>query len=128
MTSDERAVRDVIDAWLRASGADDTETVLRLMTDDVVFLVPGRAPFGKEVFAKAQVGQADYRLEAKSDVCEVRVTGDWAYAWTHLTVAMTPKSGGPTVRRSRHTLSIFQRGIDGTWLLARDANMLAIES
>ena len=47
MTEDERAIREVIATWMRASVAGDTATVLSLMTDDVVFLVPGQEPFGK---------------------------------------------------------------------------------
>jgi hypothetical protein len=49
MTDDERAIRELIATWLRASQAGDTQTVLSLMTDDVIFMVPGREPFGKEV-------------------------------------------------------------------------------
>ena len=97
------------------------------MTDDVVFLVPGRAPFGKEAFSAAQGGLDDYRIEANSAVCEVRVAGDWAFCWTRLTVSITPKQGGAPVRRSGHTLSSFARASDGRWLLARDANMLTVE-
>jgi ketosteroid isomerase-like protein len=53
----------------------------------------------------------------------VKVSGDWAYAWTKLTVVMTPKHGAAN-KRSGNTLSVFQKQ-NGKWLLARDANMLA---
>ncbi len=53
MSDDERAIRDLIAAWMSATQAGDAETVLGLMTDDVVFMVPGREPFGKEAFAAA---------------------------------------------------------------------------
>ena len=36
---------------LAASKAGDLAPVLSLMTDDVIFMVPGREPFGKEAFA-----------------------------------------------------------------------------
>jgi hypothetical protein len=49
---DERAIRDFIDTWISASEADDLPKVLSLMADDVVFMVPGREPFGKEEFEK----------------------------------------------------------------------------
>ena len=127
MTADERAIREVIATWLRASEAGDSPTVLSLMSDDVVFLGPGRAPFGKKEFAAAQSGVEENRLEATSEVKEVGVSGDLAYAWTQLAVAMTPRSGGPTVRRSGPTLTIFRRLADGRWVLARDANMLSRE-
>jgi uncharacterized protein (TIGR02246 family) len=128
MSDDDRAIRDVIATWMRASAEGDAATVLSLMADDVVFLVAGKAPFGKEAFAESFGGLATYRMEATSDVREVRVSGDWGHCWTHLVVSMTPKSGGATVRRSGHTLSIFQRLADGRWVLARDANLLSVES
>jgi uncharacterized protein (TIGR02246 family) len=124
---DEQAIREVIATWLRASAAGDTATVLALMADDIVFLVPGRPPFGKAEFAASQQEMARFRIDATSDVQEVRVIGDWGYCWTELAVSMTPESGGAPVRRRGHTLSIFQRLADGRWVLARDANMLAPE-
>ena len=41
-----------------------------------------------------------------------------------LTVNMTPKGGGPPVERAGNTLSILSKRA-GTWMIARDANMLA---
>src|SRR3954454_14296044 len=94
MSEDERAIREVIATWMRASAAGDGETVLDLMADDVVFFVPGRA-FGKREFAAAQQGLAGARLEATSKVREVRVSGDWAFASTDLSIVMTPAGGEP---------------------------------
>jgi len=51
-SNDEQAIRKLVDAWLAASKAGDTETVLTLMAEYVLFLTPGREPFGKEAFAK----------------------------------------------------------------------------
>ncbi len=127
MSDDERAIRDAIATWLRASAEGDSAQVLDLMSDDVVFLTPGEPPFGKERFAAAQEGLRDYRMEARSEVREIRVTGDWAYCWTDLAIAITPIQGGETVRRKGNTLSIFERRADGRWVLSRDANLLAVE-
>jgi ketosteroid isomerase-like protein len=52
MTEDERAIRALVATWMEASKAGDIATVLTLMSDDVVFMVPGQKPFGKEAFAK----------------------------------------------------------------------------
>jgi uncharacterized protein (TIGR02246 family) len=128
MTADEWASREVIATWLRASAAGDNATVRGLMADDVVFLVPGRPPFGKEAFAAAQGGLAQFRFEATSDVKEVRVSGNWAHCWTSLTVVTTPADGSAPARPGGHTLSVFQRVADGRWVLARDANLLAVEN
>lgn len=123
MSPDERAIRDVISTWLSASAAGDNEKVLTLMSDDVIFLVAGRS-FGKEEFSAGQNALATHRIEASSDVREVVVSGDLAYARTDLTVTMTPLAGGEALRRSGPTLSIFRRE-RGRWVLIRDANLLA---
>jgi uncharacterized protein (TIGR02246 family) len=124
MQNDEQAIRDLISTWLSASKAGDTEKVLRLMTDDVVFLVCGRPPMrGKTDFAASQAALAEVDIDAISEIQEIKVLGDWAYVWTRLSVVMTPKKGGDANRRAGNTLSILQKQ-GGTWLLARDANML----
>lgn len=48
MLNDEQAIRDLVKKWMVATQAGDIETVLSLMTEDVVFLVPGQQPFGKD--------------------------------------------------------------------------------
>ena len=53
MTEDERAIRELVETWMRASKAGDIVSVLDLMTDDVIFMVPGGEPFGKEEFRVA---------------------------------------------------------------------------
>jgi hypothetical protein len=46
MTDDQRAIRELVDTWLAASKAGDLATVLSLIKDDAIFMVPGRKPFG----------------------------------------------------------------------------------
>jgi uncharacterized protein (TIGR02246 family) len=126
MHNDEEAIRQLVATWLSASKRGDTEKVLSLMSDDVVFLVPGQPPMrGKAAFAKAQAGLHDTEIDAKSDIQEITVLGDWAYIWTSLTVVMTPRDGGEAVKRAGPTLSILRKQ-NGAWVIARDANMLAL--
>ncbi|MEX2126826.1 MAG: SgcJ/EcaC family oxidoreductase [Xanthobacteraceae bacterium] len=126
MTPDERAIRDLVATWMQASEAGDLDTVLSLMADDVVFMVPGRAPFGKDVFAVAAREMQDVRMQGTSEIKELEVLGDWAWLRNRITVTMTPPGGAP-VRRAGYTLTILKRQPDGKWLLARDANLLAKE-
>jgi uncharacterized protein (TIGR02246 family) len=125
-SDDERAIRDLAETWITATKAGDSETVMTLMADDVIFMVPGQKPFGKEAFASASKGMQGVQFEGKNDILEVRVLGDWAYMRTHLEVTMTPPGSEP-MRRSGHTLSILRKEPDGRWVIARDANMLAKE-
>jgi uncharacterized protein (TIGR02246 family) len=50
MGSDEQAIREVHATWIDAVNAGDLVRLLALMADDVVFLNPGRAPFGRDGF------------------------------------------------------------------------------
>jgi uncharacterized protein (TIGR02246 family) len=120
---DERGIRDVVSRWFAASQAGDTKAVLELMTDDVVFMVPGKEPFGKEEFEKTSAAMKDVRIDGKADIREVQVLGDWAFIRSCLTVTMTPPKAAP-VSRSGYTLTILRKGDDGQWRVARDANLL----
>ena len=124
MTEDERAIRQVVDTWFEATRSGDVQTVLGLMTDDVVFMTPGQEPFGKEVFAARSEGMKRSRIEGTSDIRELRVLGDWAYLRNHIRMTATPPGGGAPVRRSGYTLTILRKEPDGRWRLAQDANML----
>jgi uncharacterized protein (TIGR02246 family) len=123
---DEQLIRELVAKWMSATESGDIATVLSLMTDDVVFLVAGQPPFGKQRFAEAMKpasGALASKIEGRSEIQEIRVSGDMAYMWTRLEVDVTPPGGQP-IRRSGHTLSVLHKK-DGQWRLARDANLLA---
>jgi len=123
MSPDERAIRELVDTWMKASRAGDTETVLSLMSDDVIFMVPGREPFGKQTFAANSRSTDTVKLEGAADIRELKVLGDWAYLRNFIEITITPP-GGETVRRSGFTLTILRKEPDGRWVLARDANLV----
>ena len=123
MSPDERVIRELVDTWMKASRAGDTETVLGLMSDDVVFMVPGREPFGKQTFAANSRSMDGVRLEGSADIRELKVLGDWAYLRNFIEITVSA-SGGDAVRRSGFTLTILRKDPDGRWLLARDANLV----
>lgn len=127
IADDKQAIRDLVDRWMQASRTGDIATVLSLMTDDVVFMVPGREPFGKEAFAAASQGTGGFTIDGDSNIVELQVLGDWGYLRNHIDVTVTPPEGPPQ-RRSGYTLTIVRRQPDGRWLLARDANLLTPRS
>ena len=126
MSDDEQRIRDVIATWLSATQAGDVETVLSLMTDDVVFLVAGQPPMRKADFekqARAQAGKESPRIEGQSDIEEIEVRGDVAFVRNKLTIEVTPPGAARAIVRAGYTLTVFER-VGGRWLLARDANLL----
>ena len=124
MTNDERAIRDLVDTWMDASRRGDTATVLGLMTDDVVFMTPGREPFGKEQFRAAAESMRDVQMDGQAEIREIEVVGDWAWIRNRIDLTVTPAGGEPT-RRSGWTLTILKKCGDGRWRLFRDANLVS---
>lgn len=125
-SSDETAIREMVATWMAASKADDVDTVLSLVSDDVVFLTPGKPPMRKDEFtaqSKAQAGPGGPQIDGHSDIQEIQVLGDWAFMWTRLEVKVTPK-GGAAMERAGHTLTVLKKE-RGRWVIARDANLLA---
>jgi uncharacterized protein (TIGR02246 family) len=123
VTGDEQAIRDAVADWVAASRDGDAQALLGLMTDDVVFTTVGRPPFGKESFAVAAIGQKAMRIEVTSDIREVKVSGTLGYVRNYVTMVATPPGGKPA-RREGWSLTIFEKGTDGRWRLARDANLM----
>ena len=123
MTDDATAIRQVVETWMAASRNGDLETVLGLMTEDVVFMVPGKEPFGKEAFAAASRGMGETKIDGDSEIVELKLLGDWAYIRNRIDMTATPPGCEP-VRRSGYTLTLLRKEGDGRWRLARDANLL----
>ena len=85
MPADEDAIRQLVATWLDASRAGDTDRVLSLMTDDVVFLTPGHPPMrGKAAFAASLASLESFDLRARSEIEEIEILDNWAWMWTRL--------------------------------------------
>ena len=121
--NDEQAIRKLVDDWLAASNTGDLDTVLNLMAEDVIFMVPGKEPFGKEAFAANSKSMSDHKIAGTSDIQEIKVLGDWAWMRNHLEITITPPDGN-VIKKSGYVLSILRKEPDGRWVLARDANLL----
>jgi uncharacterized protein (TIGR02246 family) len=122
---DAQQIRAVIDAWGEASATGDLTAQFNLMTHDVVFLTPGRAPMRREEFAaqfRAMIEVAT--IECRSNVQEITVSGDLAVCWNFLEVSFTPIEGGETRKHAGNILTAFRRGSEGQWRVWRDANFL----
>lgn len=70
-TTDEAKIRHLVATWMAATRAGDVATVMGLMADDVVFLMPGRPPMSK----------ADFQAVA-CDSSVAAASAEWAAAWT----------------------------------------------
>jgi uncharacterized protein (TIGR02246 family) len=122
-THDNDAIHTVITSWLAASKAGDFTTIASLMTDDVVFLTPGRQPFGKAEFLAQSQRMAGVLIDGTSTIEELHIAGDTAYLRANLSLTITPPDG-KAFQKSGYTLTILRKEGDGRWRLARDANLI----
>jgi uncharacterized protein (TIGR02246 family) len=117
-------ILDLMARWRDRSVAGDVDALLDMLADDVVFLTHGNAPFGKKEFeAGFRKFSAAASMELDHDVREVYVSGDLAYALSHLRVTTKPRQGGAGVTNEGDILTVFRKS-GGRWRLARDANLM----
>jgi uncharacterized protein (TIGR02246 family) len=126
MRSDEQAIREVHSAWLDAVNAGDLTRLLAMMTDDVVFLNPGRSALGRDGFsANFSAAHQQLRICCVSELMEVVIVGEVAYTRSRDSLSVSPLVGGEESRLAGDRLTIYRKQPDGRWLLARDANVLS---
>ena len=123
--SDEQKIKQLIEQWRRCTEAGDVEGLLALTADHAVFLTPGSAPITKAAFAASfRKMSAKARIEPRQQVKDLGISGDLAYAWSHMTITFTPKAGGAPMERSGHVLAVFRKTAGG-WRLARAAKLIS---
>jgi len=126
MGPDEQEIRAVHANWIAAVNAGDLERLLALTTDDVVFVNPGQAPFGREGFSIAfSAAHQRARIRCRSELEEVVVVGDVAYTRSRDALSVTQRAGGRATELAGHRITIYRKQPDGRWLLARDAHTLS---
>jgi uncharacterized protein (TIGR02246 family) len=122
--SDEKAIRQTIQAWLEATKKGDSNALAEMLDDDVLFVVQDRAPFGKEEFFAGDHG-APFRFESRVDIREVAVHGGWALTRVDLEIDMTPTHDSKPMKLAGRTMSVWRKTSGGRWVIWRDANMVA---
>jgi uncharacterized protein (TIGR02246 family) len=128
MNANEQAIRSLVGQWHTATAAGGVEAVLRLMSEDVVFLVTSQpAMRGRSTFEKGLRGLlASHTVASTYEIQEVDVSGDLGYCWTVLDVRITSKTGGNAARRTGSALTVLRRQGNGSWAVVRGANLLAL--
>ncbi len=126
MTDDARQIRELVDSWIAASKAHDLPALMDMMTDDVVFMTPGRPPFGKAEFAADSERMKGAAIDARADVQEIEVFGPRAFIRNHIQAELTFTGQAPR-RMSGYAMTVLRKDADGRWRIARDANLVVPE-
>jgi len=111
------------EAYTAAINSNDLDSLMAMMTDDVVFL----AAHGPPMVGKAAVRPwAEGYLQAfttswDKQSQEFVVAGDWAFERYSYRSTDTPRGGGEPVQDTGWGLVIYHHDADGKWRVARDA-------
>lgn len=126
MHPEESAIRRTHEAWIAAVNAGDLTQLIERMAEDVVLMSPGQPPCGREGFiANFAAALEQLKFTCSSELEEVSIVGDVAYARSRDSLTFAPRAGGAQARLAGHRLTIYRRNADGHWLLARDAHTLS---
>jgi len=131
-------IRDGMKLWIKATAEGQKDTVLNLISDEVVFLQPGQPVMTKDKFSAAF--PTGIRLEGTAEPLDIQVSDslDMAYVYSKLSITVFKKDAAPSdppvMRRAGFVLSVWRREAEtadeskdtskGKWVVIRDANML----
>jgi ketosteroid isomerase-like protein len=106
-----------------AINSNNIDSLMGMMTDDVVFLAAHSPPMlGRAaVRAWAAAYYDAFNTRWEKDNKEFVVTGDWAFERYNYRSTDTPKAGGKPVMDTGWGLVIYHHDADGKWRVARDA-------
>jgi len=109
--------------YVRLINSNNVDSLMSIMTDDVVFLAADAKPIiGKAaVRAWADDYEKAFRTHWDKPVQEFTVSGDYAIERYNYTSTDKPVGGGKDVVDTGWGLVIYHRDADGVWRVARDA-------
>jgi ketosteroid isomerase-like protein len=111
------------EAYTSAINSNNWNSLIAMLTDDVVFLCPNEPVIvGKTaVRAWSAAYLKDFRIHWEKSVSEFILAGQWAFERYAHKQNDKPISGGAPVIDTGKGLIIYHHDSDGKWRVARDA-------
>lgn len=125
LEQDQKAIAELQQHDIEANIAVDTEKILALRTDDVVYVVPGRAPLvGQDAVRKyleeIRHQSADWDMLAyEENWQEVQVAGDFAFEWGTVNIRARQAGESRESAAVRNVMQVLRRQPDGDWKISR---------
>ncbi len=119
--SDKARIEAVLEGYERVLNASDVDGILKLYTDDGVFMAPNNpSAVGIQQVEAAYTGAFQaIDLNVEFDIVEIEViSDDWAFARTNSAGTTTINATGDKVPEGNQELFILQK-VDGNWKIAR---------
>lgn len=120
--ADVEAITAVFTEFDAAVAAGDIDRILASYADDVVSMPPDMpARVGIDAMRAAMQGYADqFTFDLTSQVEEVEVVGDMAFALVSWNETLTPKAEGDVMHQQGNWIVVFKRQADGSWKCWRE--------
>jgi len=120
---DDPAAHQAHEAYVTAINSNNLDTLLGVLTEDVVFLAPQEPVMvGKAAVRPWLEGYLKaFKTHWDKPVQEFVVNGEWAFERYSYKSTDTPAGGGAVVEDTGWGLVIYHRDTDGKWRVARDA-------
>jgi ketosteroid isomerase-like protein len=122
-TMDKQLIDQGHQQFLHAMAANNTESLLEVLTDDVVFYPPGSEPVvGHEGVSnwynniKTQMLTENLSVPSR----EVVVSGDYGIETGHFQWVLKPNDGSDSINVSGNFIAIWQKLSDGSWKVSKD--------
>lgn len=125
LEADRKAIAELQQRDIEANIAVDTDKILALRTDNIVYLVPGRAPLvGQDAVRKylEEIRQqlADWDMVGyEENWQEVQVVGDFAVQWGTINIRAKKEGERAESAAVRNTMQVLRRQPDGSWKISR---------
>lgn len=121
--ADDPAAHAAFGAYVAAINSNNIDSLMAVLTDDVVFLSPHEPILSGKAAVRAwgEPYLAAYRIHWDKKSMEFVVNGEWAYEVYSYAESDTAKAGGALLSDTGKGLVIYRRGADGVWRVARDA-------
>ncbi len=120
--SDKAQIEAALKGYEQVLNASDVDGVLKLYTEDGVFMSPNNpSAVGIQQVEAAYTGAFQaIDLNVEFEIVEVEVIGDdWAFARTNSTGTITINATGDEFAEGNQELFVFQKSDDGDWKIAR---------
>ncbi len=120
--SEKVQIEAVLKGYERVLNASDVAGVVKLYTEDGVFMSPNNpSAVGIHQVEAAYTGAFQaIDLDVNFDIVEVEVIADdWAFARTNSTGTVTINATGDNFPEGNQELFVFQKTDDGDWKIAR---------
>ena len=110
-------------AYVTAINSNNLETLLGMLTDDVVFMAPNDKPYVGKNAVRPRIAEylKAYHTHWDKPVKEFVASCDWAFERYSYTSTDTPVGDGAPVLDTGWGFVVYHHDADGKWRVARDA-------